>query len=208
MQPNLKLRNATLLRFSTTLSLSGDLVSKIQDSSHPDKDGDSIFLDSYKGHRALSVVRGINKDIRDFETEFVYQTARGGRLSKSLPRIEQLINVLSLVKEELNFECLVSFTFGKSLHPRPIISLPMNYIEVPNKPFDEIQGLHLVKLDGGETKYDVFLEAPTQGVLVENIAFKYQSKVDRSLADKILQEGNTISDKFVSKEYKHAPKAE
>jgi len=154
------------------------------------------------------VVRGINKDIRDFETEFVYQTARGGRLSKSLPRIEQLINVLSLVKEELNFECLVSFTFGKSLHPRPIISLPMNYIEVPNKPFDEIQGLHLVKLDGGETKYDVFLEAPTQEVLVENIAFKYQSKVDRSLADKILQEGNTISDKFVSKEYKHAPKAE
>ena len=36
----------------------------------------------------------------------------------------------------------------------------MKYIEAPDMPFDRIQGLHLIKLDNNETKYDVFLEAP------------------------------------------------
>lgn len=204
MQPNLKAHHVNLLEFSTTLSLTDDLISKIRDSSRPDKDGDSVFFDSYRGHRAIAVVRGINKDIQNFEVEFSYQAVSGGRLSKSFPRIEQLTDVLSSVKEQLNFECSVSFTFGKSLRPRPIISLPMKYIEAPNIPFDRIQGLHLIKLDDGETKYDVFLEAPTQGVLLENVVFKYKSRIARSLADKILLEGASISDRFVSKEYKHA----
>lgn len=204
MQPNLKAHHVNLLEFSTTLSLTDDLISKIRDSSRPDKDGDSVFFDSYRGHRAIAVVKGINKDIQNFEVEFTYQAVSGGRLSKSFPRIEQLTDVLSSVKEQLNFECSVSFTFGKSLRPRPIISLPMKYIEAPNIPFDRIQGLHLIKLDDGETKYDVFLEAPTQGVLLENVVFKYKSRIARSLADKILLEGTSISDRFVSKEYKHA----
>jgi len=204
MQPNLKAHHVNLLEFSTTLSLTDDLISKIRDSSRPDKDGDSVFFDSYRGHRAIAVVRGINKDIQNFEVEFTYQAVSGGRLSKSFPQIEQLTDVLSSVKEQLNFECSVSFTFGKSLRPRPIISLPMKYIEAPNIPFDRIQGLHLIKLDDGETKYDVFLEAPTQGVLLENVVFKYKSRIARSLADKILLEGASISDRFVSKEYKHA----
>lgn len=204
MQPNLKAHHVDLLEFSTTLSLTDDLISKIRDSSRPDKDGDSVFFDSYKGHRAIAMVRGINKDIQNFEVEFTYQAVSGRRLSKSFPQIQQLTDVLSSVKEQLNFECSVSFTFGKSLRPRPIISLPMKYIEAPNIPFDRIQGLHLIKLDDGETKYDVFLEAPTQGVLLENVVFKYKSRIARSLADKILLEGASISDRFVSRGYKHA----
>lgn len=204
MQPNLKAHHVDLLEFSTTLSLTDDLISKIRDSSRPDKDGDSVFFDSYKGHRAIAMVRGINKDIQNFEVEFTYQAVSGRRLSKSFPQIQQLTDVLSSVKEQLNFECSVSFAFGKSLRPRPIISLPMKYIEAPNIPFDRIQGLHLIKLDDGETKYDVFLEAPTQGVLLENVVFKYKSRIARSLADKILLEGASISDRFVSRGYKHA----
>ena len=56
MQPDLKSCNATLLEFSTNLLLSSDLVSKIRDSSTSDKDGDSVFLDSYRGHRVIVVV--------------------------------------------------------------------------------------------------------------------------------------------------------
>jgi len=200
MQPNLKSHNAMSLEFSTTLPLSGDLVSKIRDSSRPDEDGDSVFFDSYKGHRALAVVKGINKDTQNFEVEFTYETVSGGRLRKSVPRIQQLIGTLSSVKEQPNFECRVSFTFGKSLRPRPIISLPMKYIEAPNIPFDRIQGLHLVKLDNNETKYEVFLEAPTPGVLFENIIFRYSSTIDESLADKIIIEAESISKRFVSRE--------
>jgi hypothetical protein len=65
---------------------------------------------------------------------------------------------------------------------------------------DRIQGMHLVKLDGSETKYDVFLEVPTQGVIIENIVFKYSSKIDSNLANNILVEAVRISDKFVLKE--------
>ena len=73
-------------------------------------------------------------------------------------------------------------------------------LEHKNMPFDRIQGMHLVKLDGSETKYDVFLEAPTQGVILENVIFKYSSKIDNNLANNILVEAIKISDKFIVKE--------
>jgi len=57
--------------------------------------------------------------------------------------------------------------------------------------------MHLVKLDGSEIKYNVFLEAPTQGVIGENIVFKYTSKIDNNLANNILVEAIKISDQFV-----------
>lgn len=206
MQPNLRLRNATSVEFSTTLPLSNDLVSKIRDTSRPDKDGDSVFFDSYKGHRTLAVISGIDKDVQEYEVEFTYAARSGGRLPKHLPRIEQLVDMLSCMREQLNFECRVSFTFGKSLRPKPIIGLPMKYIEAPDMPFDRIQGLHLVKLDNNETKYDVFLEAPTQGVLIETVVFKYVSTIDESLSDRILTEAESISNRFVFKERKDARK--
>lgn len=209
MQPNLKSRNVISLEFSTTLPLSSDLVSKIRESACPDEDGDSVFFDSYRNHRAIAVVKGVNReDTSNFEAEFTYEARSGGRLPKAVPRIEQLIDVLSPVKEQLDFECRVSFTFGKSLRPRPIISLPMKYIEAPDMPFDRIQGLHFVKLNGKEIKYDVFLEAPSQGILVENILFKYTSRINNFLAGKILAEAESISNRFVVKDQKHARKTE
>ena len=206
MQPNLKVRNAASLEFSITLPLSIDLLSKIRDNSSPDKDGDSVFFGSYKGHRVLAVVNGTDKDAQEYELVFIYEARGGGRLPKYLPRIEQLVDIFSSVKERLNFECRVLFTFRKGLRPRPIISLPMKYIEVPNMPFDRIQGLHLVKLDNNETKYDVFLEAPARGVLIETIIFKYMSTISESLPDKILTEAESISNRFVLKEFKDARK--
>lgn len=207
MQLDLKSRNAVSLEFSTSIPLATDLVSQIRDSSCPDKDGASVFFDSYKGHRGLAVVKGINEDAPKYELAFAYEAVSGRRLPKYFPRIEQLIDIFSSMKERLNFECCVSFTFGKNLRPRPIISLPMKYIEAPNMPFDRIQGLHLVKLDGNKAKYDVFLEAPTQGVLVETVVFEYTSTIDKSVADNILAEAESISSTFVSRESKDARKA-
>lgn len=204
MLPDLKLHNVSNLEFSARLPLSSDIVTKIRDSSRPDKDGDSLFFDSYKGRRTIAIVEGAKEDTEEYRIEFVYTAASGGRLGKRLPRIRQLVDVLSLVKEPLNFECTVSFKFGKSLRPRSIISLPMKYIEAPNMPFDRIQGFHLVKLDGNEIRYDVYLEAPTQGVLFENIVFKYTSTFNESLPDAILAEAKKISDRIVFKESKRA----
>lgn len=206
MQPDLKGRNAASLEFSVTLPLSNELVSKIRDTSAPDSDGDSVFIDSYKRHRVVAVVNGINEDAKDYKIEFFYEAKGGGRLPKKFPRIEQLVDILASIRERLNFECQVLFTFGKNLRPRSIISLPMKYIEVPDMPFDRIQGLHLVKVDNNKTQYDVFLEAPTQGVMFETIVFKYMATIDESLPEKILEEAELISNRFVWKEISDARK--
>jgi hypothetical protein len=199
MQPDLKSRHAISLEFSTTLLLSKDLVSEIRNKSHPDEDGDSVFFDSYRNHRALAVAKGVTReDTNSFQVEFTYQARSGGKLPKSLARVEQLMNILTLVEEQANFECRVSFVFGRKLRPRPIIGLPMKYIEAPNMPFDRIQGLHLVKIANNEAKYDIFLEAPSYGIIVENVIFKHTSPIDNALASNILKEAVSISDRFVS----------
>lgn len=203
MKPKLKSRYATSLEFSANLALTGELISKIRNISPPDKDGDSLFVDSYNGHRAfvwvIEVEKEPDKDVRRFRIEFNYEARGGGKLGASIPRIEQLIEILSS-NERVEFDCRVAFTFRKRLKPRTIISLPMKYFEFPNMPFDRIQGLHLVKLDGKETKYDVILEAPAHGMVIENVFFKYASGIDKSLASKILEQAATISDNFVFKE--------
>lgn len=204
MQPKLRSCNASVLEFSSTIPLSDEQISKIRDVSHPDKDGDSSFFDLYQGHRTLAIVREAEEKTQEYKIEFTYVARTARKLSKHTPRISQLVEILSSVKEQLNFECSVIFEFGRKLRPKSIISLPMKYIEAPNMPFDIIQGLHLVKLNGNETKYDVFLEAPSKGILYENVEFNYVSSFDESLPDKILTKAKSISDKIVFRESKDA----
>jgi len=204
MQPKLRSCNAIVLEFSSTIPLSDEQISKIRDVSHPDKDGDSSFFDLYQGHRTLAIVREAEEKTQEYKIEFTYVARTARKLSKRTPRISQLVKILCSVKEQLNFECSVVFEFGRKLRPKSIISLPMKYIEAPNMPFDRIQGLHLVKLNGNETKYDVFLEAPSKGILYENVEFNYVSSFDESLPDKILTKAKSISDKIVFRESKDA----
>jgi len=201
MKPNLKSYNATLLEFHTTLPLTGDLISKIRSASPPDEEGDSPFIDSYQGHNAyvwvIEVDKGVDKDKRRFSIHFRYEVGRGRKPSKKNPLIEELVDILSSIKGNLAFDCQVNFVFRKRLKARSIISLPMKYVELPNMPFDRIQGLHLVKLDGSETKYDIILDSPSSGTIIETLFFHYSSRVDKTLAEKILREAMTISDRFV-----------
>jgi hypothetical protein len=204
MKPNLKSYNATSLGFYTTLALTDGLISEIQNISPPDEDGDSLFVDSYKGHWAFvwikEVDKGLDKGTRGFRVEFNYELGRGGRAHKSIPGIGRLIDVLSSIKEKVDFDCRVALEFGRRLKPKSVIPLPTKYTEFLNMPFDIIQGLHMVKLDGKERKYDVILEAPAKNIITESVFFKYTSGIDKSLADRILREAMTISDHFVSKE--------
>jgi|GEM_PF-1437506 len=206
MQPDLKTRNAASLEFSVTLPLPPDLLSQIRTTALPDSDGDSVFFGSYRAHRVIAIVNGADKDSKEHRILFVYQARGLGKLPKHLPRIGQLFGILSSIEDQLNLECQVLFTFGRSLRARPIISLPMKYIDAPDMPFDRIQGVHLVKLDNNETKYEAFLEAPARGVLVETVVFKRMSRIEESLADKILMEAEAISDRLVFKERKDARK--
>ncbi len=200
MQINLKAHNATDLEFSAKITLTADLIAEIHKLSSPDSDGDSPFFESYENHRALVWVSKTDEKTFQSNISFKYEAKKGGRLGKKLPRISQLIDLLSPIDQQLTFECEASFLFSKKLRAKSIVHLPEKSLELPDMPFDRIQGMHLVKLDGSETKYDVFLETPTQGVIFENIMFKYSSKIENNLASNILVEALRISDKFIVKE--------
>jgi len=200
MQINLKAHNASNLQFSAQIILTADLIAEIHNISEPDSDGDSVFLDSYENHRAWAWVYKADEETFQSDIIFNYETKKGGRLSKKLPLIFQLIDILSHTNQQLTFECRASFQFGKKLHMKSIVHLPQKYLEMPDMPFDRIQGMHFVKLDGSNTKYDVFLEAPTQGVIIENIIFNYSSKIDDKLAINIFTEALKVSDSFVIRE--------
>ncbi len=200
MQVNLKAHNSTELEFSAKITLTADLIAEIQKISSPDNDGDSPFFESYPNHRALVWVKKADEQTLESYIEFTYEAKKGGRLGKKLPRISRLIDLLSPINQQLTFECIASFLFGKRLRVKSIVHLPQKYFELPDMPFDRIQGMHLVKLDGSETKYDVFLEVPTQGVIIENIIYKYSSKIDSNLAKNVLFEALKISDNFIIKE--------
>ncbi len=200
MQINLKAHNATELLFSAKLTLTSDLIAKLHELSQPDSDGDSLFLETYEGHRAFAWIYKLDDKKLQSSIVFSYEGKKGGRLAKNRPRISQLIDLLSPVGLQATFECTASFQFPKKLRMKSIIHLPQKYLEIPDMPFDRIQGMHFVKLDGSETKYDVFLEIPTQGVILENIIFKYLSKIDNNLPNNLLIEALKISENFVIKE--------
>jgi len=200
MQINLKTHNATELEFSAKVILTDALIAEIQKISSPDSDGDSPFFESYSNHRALVWVKKPDEQTHESYIEFTYEAKKGGKLRKKIPRISQLIGLLSSLNQQLAFDCMASFVFGKRLRVKSIVHLPQKYFELPDMPFDRIQGMHLVKLDGSETKYDVFLEVPTRGVITEYILYKCSSKIDGNLAQNILSEALKISDNFVVKE--------
>lgn len=200
MQINLKAHNAESLEFKAKITLTADLIANIHKISAPDDDGDSPFLDSYENHRAIVWVKKADEKTFQSEIEFVYQARKGGRLRKKIPRVSQLINLLVPIDQKLTFECEASFLFRKRARAKSTYPLPQRSLDLPDMPFDRIQGMHFVKLNGLETKYDVFLEIPTRGVIIENIVFKYSSKVNSNLANNILVEALNISKKFVVKE--------
>jgi hypothetical protein len=180
--------------------LTSSTIAKIRDISPPDSDGDSLFIDTYRGHQAYAWVLATDKGTkvsRKFTIIFDYSLGRGKRSEKKAPPIGDLIDVVSIIKKRPTFQCQVYFDFGKRMKPKSLVRLPIDYTEFTSMPFDRIQGVHLVKLDGEAIKYEVILEAPTKGRISANIIFNCKQKIERALADNILKEAETIAAKFM-----------
>lgn len=205
MQINLRAKNITTLIFSAILQLSDGFISRIRELSRPDKSGNSAFIEIYSRHRAWAWVLVHNEEENIYRLGFTYE-ASSRKLPRSYPGISQLINILREIKEKQTFDCTAILNYGKKLRPKSIISLPMKWIEAPNLPFDRIQGLHFVKFEGSEIKHEAYLEAPSPGLLLMSINFKYKSTIDDLLLDKIVNEAISISDMFVFKETRNVRK--
>lgn len=203
MDINIKSENAVSLEFSTSIILNDNQISQIQSESHPDKDGNSFFLDIYEGHTAYCwVVKSDkrNKQVKNkYSLNFFYKLSTRTRQIKKSVSISRLMDVLSSITDKNNFDCEISFKFPKRLKPKPIINLPLKYTESPNMPFDMIQGFHLIKLEGRKTKYSVILGASDTGIIYATIFFDFNYGFDVSLAKKIFEYGLSIVSNFVSK---------
>lgn len=204
MRPNLRSYYITELRFSATLTLGDDFIGQIREASPPDESNDSLFVDSYKvdggAHRAWVWVIEQDKKARGFRIEFNYEPTRGGRLRQDTPRISKLVDIASSIEEEVDISCQVSFRFGRQQKVKPIIPLPMKLLALPDMPFDEIDGLHLVKRGGKQREYDVILGLMGGGALLEMVFFDYHARIRETLADEIIRQAVRISDSFILKE--------
>lgn len=210
MRPNLKKYSAKSIHINTEVALTNKIVAKLKRVSFQDEDGDYPFIDAYRNNLSWAWVidereRPV-KGKRSFSIQFNFE--RGGviswdvdikRLRKSVPRTEQLIDLLSSNGEELDFSCRLDFEFAKNLKPKPMFNLPIKYAESPDYPFDDMCGVHLRKLDGKAIRYEVILEGLGDGKIMITVFFVYKSKMTRDIVERILEEGSRIASAFVTK---------
>lgn len=202
-RPNLKIFNLVEVRFNFEAKITDELSKRLE-AFPADRDGDYVFFDSYKseriGHIANAVVSLLNKSENGFGFSFLYRLGRGGRLRKDLPRISDLFEVISAIRERVEYDCLLRFQFGRRLKPKTLIDLPLKVTGQENVPFNEIRGVHFVKREKGEVKYDVILDLFDGGGLMNTVLFKHKDKIDESVVGKIIQNGLEISKSFASRE--------
>ena len=113
MRPNLIGVRVDRLSFHTELTLDGNLVDDIHRASEPDEEGDSVFLDVYtrKGHRHRASVWAISSTETqgEFHIMFNYAVGEAERLPRGMPGILQLSDILSNIKEPIEFHCQAFF---------------------------------------------------------------------------------------------------
>jgi len=203
MKPNLVAVNALQLKFYAELPLASNLVSEIHKVSKPDQDGDSVFLDSYSterhGHRVIAWVISPTENEVNYRISFVYGVERAGRPSKRAPKLGDLIDILSNLKQIVEFECEGIFQFRRREDTTSVVSLPLKISQSPIIPFDEIRGLRFVKLEGSKIQYSVILDLTPDGTLYQNVGFSHSDEFSKNLADSILNKAVDISKKFITK---------
>jgi hypothetical protein len=204
MRPNLKSICIQKLSLYTDLILNDDQIAQIRRVARPDKDGDSNFRDTYMidgvRHRTWAWVVERDKKERKFGIQIHCEPKGGGRLRTNIPRVSQLIDILSSNQEELDISCQANFEFLRRYRAKPIISLPIRCFNMPNMPFDEISGLSFVKQGAGREEYAVVLGTSGRGVFWEIISFNYRSRLQETIVDDMVSQAKRISDCFIVKE--------
>ena len=199
-QVNLKEFNIEEVRFTFWTSLPDDLLEKIRGVVAPDKDGDYVFMESYKignvGHFVVAVVSKL-KGEGIYRIGFLCEKRGGRRLRKGIASVSKLLEIISPIKEELRAMCVLSLSFGRRKKYKTIISLPIKITDMPKTLYDEIRGVHFTKREGKDLKYDVVVDVERDGTLIELINFIKVINIKESILEDIIQEGMKISDGFI-----------
>jgi hypothetical protein len=113
MQTNLKNHFITELEFSVTAPLEKDILSQIQDSARIDSDEDYVFFEFYDGHAAIGWLQKPDKKHSQSNINFIYRHKKGRKPKKELPKISQLIEILSTIDNVFDFECTATVSSRK-----------------------------------------------------------------------------------------------
>lgn len=197
----LKTPGVVEFRFDVKTKFSEELVKKINKVCEPDKDGDFVFADSFKvegvGHVASIIISEIKKGSGEFGLYFYY-VRRRGRLSKKIPKIEQIFEILSELEEQVKFNCFLRLAFGKRAKTNTLVNLPIKISNNTDAIFNEIHGIHFVKIEKKELEYEVILDLLEGGGFTEAVIFPHKDVIAESTIATILGKGLDISSRFVS----------
>lgn len=199
---NLKKFNIAELRFDFSVNLTDDLLEKLQSVVAPDKDGDFMFMDSYKidnvGH-SLAAMVSKSAFVEIYRIRGIWEIRKGRRSLKGVVSVGKLFEIISSIEDEIMLTSSLRLSFSQRKKYKTIISLPIKITDMPEMVYDEIHGIHFVKREGRDFKYDVILDLERDGSLMELIICTKRMKIKESILEDIIQEGLEISDSFVSR---------
>jgi len=206
MKPKLKSYCINDLGYSGTLAIPRDLISTIETLAPPNKDQISVFMESYTGHHGLLYLHPIDtggqeQDIRKYYLNCQY-SVRGGRpkRNKGIPQPQQLLVILSTGIGEVTLDCRVDFLFLKRSQRKTLMNLPLTPWTIPKMPFNRINGIHVAKMNGKESEYEVVLDVVPKTSVWVSIRFRYQSTIDNHMSEKVIEKALSICSLFVSQE--------
>jgi hypothetical protein len=204
-QINFRELNITGLRLEFSVDLTDDLLEKIRSVAPPDKDGDHVFVDSYKignvNHFLIAIVSKSTGEGR-YGVLVGWERGRLRGVGKGVSSVGKLLEIMSSIKEEITVECALKLVFGQRLKHKTVINLPIKVTDMPEALYDEIHGMHFVKREGKGSKYDVILDLRRGGGLLASIGYERLVNIRESLVEELLQQGIEISEGFVVREKK------
>jgi hypothetical protein len=197
---NLKKLNIVELRFDFSINLMDDLLEKVESVVAADKDGDYMFMDPYRidnvGHVLATMVSksGVPEIYR---VRGIWEIRKGRVSSKGLVSVGKLFEIISSIEAKTMLEGSLRLSFSRRKKYKSIINLPIKITDMPKMTYDEIHGMHFVKREGRDFKYDVILDVERDGSLTELVIYQRRMEVKESILEDIIQEGLEISDCFV-----------
>jgi len=198
---SLKSENVIAFQFDTTLMLNDDVIKRVKELSPPDKSGGSLFEEiqeiNTEKYESFASVGRTKKNNGKYEVTIAVTPSRRRQI-KERASVSQLIEILSTIKEKLDFDCRILLRLRRSKGLNPIINLPLRLSESVDLAFNEIHGIHLVKKNNeGDIIYHVILDTAPKSALRESISFIHSGNFSETIIDEILKEALKISKLFV-----------
>lgn len=204
-QINFKELSIVRLRLEFSINLPDDLLEKIGSVAPPDKEGDHVFMDSYKmGNVNHFVIAIVSKSTREGRYVVLIGWERGKLrgVGRGVRSVGKLFEIMSSIKEEIAVTCALRLVFGQRVKHKTIMNLPIKVTDMPETLYDEIHGMHFVKREGKGSKYDVILDLRKEGGLLASVGYERLVNMRGSVVEELLEEGIEISEGFVLREKK------